>query len=129
MKKILLLAVLLLVAAGFTFAQTNPFNMVDLNAYDGKWIDERAKAVWEFGMKSMRILYMDGSEAFNFGEVTIEGLWVDPEAKQGVLIKFEWAEGGWKYEISKKYSDNFINLKINKPSGYIYEVTLRPPQQ
>ena len=129
MKKIILLAVLLFVALGFAYAQSNPFNMVDLNTFEGNWVDERADAIWDFGMKSIRILHMDESEAFDFGKVTIKGIWVDPEAKNGLILKYEWLEGGWKYTISKRFSDNHIDLKIVKPSGYIYEVTLRPTQQ
>jgi len=103
--------------------------MLDLTPVEGKWVDNRAEATWEFSNRLVRILFMDGSEAFNFNNATIRNVWVDPEAKQGVVVKFEWVEGGWKYTISKRFSDNFIDLKIVKPSGYVYEVTLRPEQQ
>lgn len=119
MKKLVLVS-LLLVAAGFLFAQG-----IDVGDFPtGKWLDENYDAVWEFSVDNIRILDPEGGVYYDFSEATVEDFEVNA-GTSGLVLSFSCVETGKSYKFTKPVSmGSEIVLEIDPPWNEDYKVEM-----
>jgi len=119
-KKTILIAVLLLIAAGFVAAEG-----INLGSFPlGKWLDPNYDAVWEFTTDNIRILSTDGAVYYDFGDKTVRDFKVAVEAGKPVM-SFSYDESRRSYKFTKPISNMDIILEIEAPWDPDYRVEMK----
>jgi len=119
-KKTILIAVLLLIAAGFVTAEG-----INLGSFPlGKWLDPNYDAVWEFTTDNIRILSTDGAVYYDFGDKTVRDFKVAVEAGKPVM-SFSYDESRRSYKFTKPISNMDIILEIEAPWDPDYRVEMK----
>jgi len=119
MKKLFLILLVLLMAAGSLFAAG-----IELGDFPlGKWLDSRWGAVWEFSSGNIRILNLQGDVVYDFDGKTINDFTVKP-GTGGLVLSFSCEESGRKYQFTKPLTNLNLKMVIDKNSGSHYEAEL-----
>jgi hypothetical protein len=122
MKKLFVTVALLFVGVSL-FAQS-----LDLSKLpSGKWVDPNYDATWEISSSGLRILYSDGTVAFDFTGKTIndQKLGASTGIPPQPNITFSCPEAGRTYIISTSLPSTDLDLKIDRPGQPQYSVKLK----
>jgi hypothetical protein len=90
----------------------------------GSFVDPNYDAVWEFTSGNIRILDMNGTVIFDFGQNTIRDFRVGLEGVNPV-VSFSCVESRRGYRFVRPLNRNVVNMTINAPWNPNYQVELR----
>ena len=118
-KRIALILVLALIALVPVAAQAINLGNFPL----GSFVDPNYDAVWEFTSGNIRILDMNGTVIFDFGQNTIRDFRVGLDGLNP-LVSFSCDESQRTYRFVKPLNRNVVIMTINAPWNPNYQVEM-----
>jgi hypothetical protein len=120
MKKMILVTVILLLAAGNAFA--GDINLGDFPV--GQWLDPNFDAVWDFSTGNIRILDLDGKVIWDFNAKGVEDFAVSVSTT-GPSISFTCPAAEKTYRITKPLTDMDLVLEIDRAGKDTYKIKMK----